>query len=817
MNRLIPRLLLTAFFGMVFSFCGNKHAGYDMPDMQAPYGKVSGTFSGEQVSHSPDPLVAFRWENTRWDDSLQVYTLSPVSVKADNPENVVMKDHANMTIHGPCNLMFDFGVVSAAWLEFEAGDIAGDIEMSISEFNEPAVFNVGSQHPVKTAKPVKYGNTYRLELNNELYEGVRFGWIHVKSLNKPFDISEVRLVCQIKPTNYEGSFACSDTILTRIWYTGAYTVKLNLLKDHFGAILMERSDRHSWTGDAHVSQAASMVAFGNYDFVRKNILFTSTQSNGIASYSLYWILSLIDYYNYTDDKALVEQLLENACHKLDIAYGHYGQNPPIVFTGWDERLGAGFESPNEEAQNLYKMLSIRTWNEFGNMMEQAGYPKLASKYKGYAIEKVEALRKDPNWISSLGVHSAADAVNAGFTNDREQRKLWNIAFADRQRRLSYSPFNQYFIMLSLGRMERFPEALNTVYDCWGGQLAYGGTTFFEVFRPSWNEISSPNDPPVNNQCGYTSLTHPWSAGITKWLSEEILGIKPTAPGFSSCTIKPRLSRKLTWVKGSIPTLHGKIKVFFDILGGKCQVEIPPGTEAIVGIPKAGRRIKNIRFGKSRWKQAGEDADFIYFRLTAGNYTAKVKYMGGLLQIPSEEFSYAMEIPAKEDVWTQGNWRGKYGMQGCVLFNNDGTGQNYQKLPGFIKDFRINRAGDQHWTSNTTDIRALESPATGMEQRGIGAVITRDPQVCQQSMTVDIKITGNQVYNVSLYFVDWDKKERRTAIEAFNLESKELLLPVYMVRDYEEGKYVSYTFNQSVRLRINHVRGRNAALSGIFFD
>lgn len=95
------------------------------------------------------------------------------------------------------------------------------------------------------------------------------------------------------------------------------------------------------------------------------------------------------------------------------------------------------------------------------------------------------------------------------------------------------------------------------------------------------------------------------------------------------------------------------------------------------------------------------------------------------------------------------------------------------------------------------------------------MITRDPQVCQQSMTVDTKTIGSQGYNVSLYFVDWDKKDRRTPIEVLDL--KEMLLPVYMVRDYEESKYVTYNFNQPVRLRINHVRGCNAALSGVFFD
>ena len=86
-------------------------------------------------------------------------------------------------------------------------------------------------------------------------------------------------------------------MLTRIWYAGAYGVKLNLKKDHFGAILMDRGDRYSWTGDAHPAQAAALVAFGNYDFIKMNIASTASESNGIKSYPLYWVLSLIDYYN----------------------------------------------------------------------------------------------------------------------------------------------------------------------------------------------------------------------------------------------------------------------------------------------------------------------------------------------------------------------------------------------------------------------------------------------------------------------------------------------------------------------------------------
>lgn len=106
-----------------------------------------------------------------------------------------------------------------------------------------------------------------------------------------------------------------------------------------------------------------MVAFGNYDFVKQNLYYTSTQFNGIAGYSLYWVLSLIDYYNYTGDRQTLDSLTDNACKKLDVAYAHYGTNPDLQFHGWDERLGAGFENPNcDESQNTYKMLSIRAWN-----------------------------------------------------------------------------------------------------------------------------------------------------------------------------------------------------------------------------------------------------------------------------------------------------------------------------------------------------------------------------------------------------------------------------------------------------------------------
>lgn len=105
------------------------------------------------------------------------------------------------------------------------------------------------------------------------------------------------------------------------------------------------------------------------------------------------------------------------------------------------------------------------------------------------------MRDAGGWYDSFGIFAASDAVNAGFTNSGERQGLWRTAFTDRQQRLSYSPFNQYFVIQAMARMGRYPEALTTIDDCWGGQLRYGGTTFFEVYRLSWNDALAPNGAP----------------------------------------------------------------------------------------------------------------------------------------------------------------------------------------------------------------------------------------------------------------------------------------------------------------------------------
>lgn len=813
--------LVVIFLVVEIGLLKGQSQGFSIqPEIAEPYPVVSGSFSGNVVSESPDPLVGYTWDHPSANDELEIYIVYPQWMSSDQPVNVqfAKTNKLPVRVSGECNLLFDFGRENAGWMEFDSDDFEGDVEMSISEYNEPAVLNSGAQNPKKTLKPIKYGSTYRLELNRELYEGVRFGWIHIKSLTHPCVIKDVRLVCQVKPTNYEGSFSCSNKLFTRIWYTGAYTVKLNLQRDFFGAILMERSDRFSWTGDAYPAQAASMVSFGNYDFVRKNLFHTSKQSNSIASYPLYWVLSLIDYCNYTGDQRTLNELLANACQKLDTAYSHFDQSSGLAFNGWDERLGAGFENPDcIESQYVYRTLSVQAWKEFSRLMNWLGKKDLANKYEKFVDEKMFTFRQSADWDNTLGIHSISNLVNAGVLQPSEMERFWKNAFSDRQQRLSYSPFNQFFIIQAMARMGKTEEALTTIDDCWGGQLRYGGTSFFEVYRPSWNTAIGANGAPVNNQCGYTSLCHPWSAGITRWLSEEMLGIRPTSPGFATFTVKPKLTSGIYWVKGTVPAVKGNIEFSYNKKDGEMRLTVPGDAMAKVGIPKTGSSIQNILLNGEKITCKEEDDEFVYIgELPAGQYHIKFQSDRKITKLKEEAFNYSLE-PATEDPVTQGNWKGKYGKMGCILFNYDSLRVHFKRIPDFIEkiDFQLN--GDLHLSGASDDPRALMSWQENQKDRKIGAIVTRDPVPCLQTMTVDVHCKRSQPYQISLYMVDWEREARRSAIEVFDLNNKALLMQVKLVRDYENGKYIIMNVDRSVRIRINQVRGSNASLSAIFID
>ncbi|HEV2453477.1 MAG TPA: alpha-L-rhamnosidase C-terminal domain-containing protein, partial [Verrucomicrobiae bacterium] len=421
----------------------------------------------------------------------------------------------------------------------------------------------------------------------------------------------------------------------------------------------------------------------------------------------------------------------------------------------------------------------------------------------------------------------------GVPTTAQEDVLYRRDFANAVERISLSSFNEYFILKAMGRMGWTDPALQTVLDDWGGQIKYGGTTFFECYLPSWNAIIPQNGPIPANQAGYTSLCHPWSAGCTRWLTSYVAGIQPTAPGFATVDITPHLGRLLTRVAADAPTPHGIIHWSFDARRGRAELVIPEGVTARVGIPAAGRTIDSIRInGRQSWPtpltagtdeqgnqmfKKGDEAygqgDSVYFPgLAPGRYSFNIRYSGKAPAYVPQPLVYPDPVNVRnQDDTTHGNWGGVYGKDGYLLLGYDGDGTNREQLPPYVQSVTVRSGKFTQWATDISDGRALASNDRNEGARN-AAAFYRD-----WTVLVDIRLKQPHPFRVAAYAVDFDHKDRQEAADIYNLPALTLAAPTQAVRDYQDGKYVIYDCHDSVRLRFDNVRGPNAVVSGIFFD
>ncbi len=201
------------------------------------------------------------------------------------------------------------------------------------------------------------------------------------------------------------------------------------------------------SGNAYIAQGASLTAFSNAAFVKQNLDRNAENSNGIETYALYWVLSLLDYWKFTGDNSSLIGYISNVDAKLEHAYSLYPNPQELSFVGWADSLGSGFfNGSTVESQWLYRFLSIRTWAAWADAMESVGQTANATHYRGYADAAIAALRAQPDqpWYAPLGLHSAGEATLTGYLNPTELGYISSNLFNDSTTICSLSNFNQFY-------------------------------------------------------------------------------------------------------------------------------------------------------------------------------------------------------------------------------------------------------------------------------------------------------------------------------------------------------------------------------------
>jgi hypothetical protein len=128
---------------------------------------------------------------------------------------------------------------------------------------------------------------------------------------------------------------------------------------------------------------------------------------------------------------------------------------------------------------------------------------------------------------------------------------------------------------------------------------------------------------------YSSQAHGWATGIVPLIVNNVLGVTPTGPGFSTWRIRP-IPGDVKWAKGVVPTPEGEIMVAWarDEEEGTfwLSAEVPDGTSGAIEVP-AGNDAqvyldKELLEGSSRLKGEG---GYVAVEVDGGNHVVTVGY------------------------------------------------------------------------------------------------------------------------------------------------------------------------------------------------
>lgn len=403
----------------------------------------------------------------------------------------------------------------------------------------------------------------KLELGNT---GFRFVRIDMLDANVELQLKEVRAIFTFRDIPYLGSFNSSDTLLNKIWMTGAYTVHLNMQDYLWDGI---KRDRLVWVGDMHPETSTIAAVFGNNDVVTKSLDLSRDITplpnwmNGISTYSMWWIIIHRDWYMHNGDlKYLQEQkdylvkLLDHLITKIDA-------------TGKETLDGHRFlDWPSSENQKGVDagLQAMMVWALTAGSDLCAVLNETASVEKcKAAVERLKKVVPDAN-NSKQG--AALMALTDLVPAEKANKEILSVGGAK-----NFSTFYGYYMLQAKAKAGDYQGGLDAIREYWGAMLKLGATSFWEDFNLDWlpnasriDELPKAGQKDIHGDYGAYcyigfrhSLAHGWASGPTPWLTEHVLGIKVVAPGCKIIEVKPNLG-DLSFAEGSFPTPLGVVKV-----------------------------------------------------------------------------------------------------------------------------------------------------------------------------------------------------------------------------------------------------------------
>jgi hypothetical protein len=101
--------------------------------------------------------------------------------------------------------------------------------------------------------------------------------------------------------------------------------------------------------------------------------------------------------------------------------------------------------------------------------------------------------------------------------------------------------------------------------------------------------------------GFTSMAHGWSTGVLPALTHELLGGRPTSPGYTEWKVRPHPG-SVAWAQGELPTPHGPLGIAWTNSRARFSLTVhaPKHTVGVVVLPQPAKDVVVRVNGEKVW-------------------------------------------------------------------------------------------------------------------------------------------------------------------------------------------------------------------------
>ncbi len=564
-------------------------------------GRLPDDWMVRQAETMPNP-----YPNIATRIALEVESDAPAGLVAD-VANLLRDNPSVATISPPppgtsARVLIEFPeeVVGYPFIEIESMD-GGLLDVGYSEFLKPGD-RIDMLRSVLQADRIILGRGARRWQSYDR-RAFRYLLLDAQGLRSPLKVRHVGITRIAYPVEYRGRFECSDPLLNRIWQVARLSCELNM-HDHYedGPV----RERGQYAGDIRTTALWNYYFFGDHLLIAKGLrhfarlqdasgwfktLSPSGTRHNIVEMLMQWTIGIWEYYWYTGDRKLAVELAPHAWRALrwfesflaeDGLIGQADRRDWWIFIDWGR-----FDFRDEiAALNLWYVQGLeaaaRLADLAGNASEAGHFNALAKRVRSacqrrFWNEREQAYvdcwtPKGPSKLITRQTNQLA-ILSQAAPRDKWTAMLSRIEKPDIDRiETPWFKFFELWAWLQAGRP--LTAVLDEIRAWWGEQVRRGATTFWEVF----DDRSAPGTGPDGTCC------HSWVGGGALILSQEVLGVKPAAPGFTRALIEPKWA-DLEFARGAVPTPQGLIEVsweknkLLEINIPKIEVEVKLSTDS----------------------------------------------------------------------------------------------------------------------------------------------------------------------------------------------------------------------------------------------